>query len=675
MTFQDLRESVIPLPKREDGYRRVLMLGTTGAGKTTVVRQLLGTHPKTERFPSTSTAKTTVADTEIIPVDEPNFRAVVTFMPQYEVEDHLLDNVMAAAQAIFEGADDQIAYQKLLDHEGQRFRLSYLLGRPVVEDDDDDIDDDQIDDEIDDVINDEVEDDVSGGASSAVDDSLPNVDVAHSRRVVEDAVRLVRGIVKTASLRGVVAPGDEELHDHDNDDNAVYEALQEAVANSPTTDTVVNMLVKEVADRFTAFPYGEFEFDEEGWPSLWTQASSDRRRFLAELAAFYGNAAAHFGRLLTPVVNGMRVSGPFIPTWSTSPLRLVIVDSEGLGHTPSSISSLSSSLVRKVGQSDSVLVVDNGQQPMQAGPLAAMTQIVESGSVAKLHLLFTHLDAVKGANLTGHAARTAHVRESVENAVKSIETTAGPAAARALRRRIDTSVYYAGNLDRVMSDKDIFGRKGAAEFSRLRQDLEGEDVARDHGDAEVVVARKGVVIAVEEATTRFQDAWLTRLGAKKPGSGSEIRAEHWSRIKALNRRIANELDDEYQDLKPVGDFRRELQHALYTMLQNPVRWQGQQIADDERTEVVDTIANAMAEKVVVLAEERIIASRARAWTAAWVLSGKGSTGRRAEILAEDVVRAGAPVPTADLSPDAMVLIDGVEKVLDEVQADHHLVVE
>lgn len=672
MTFEDLRESVIPLPKREDGYRRVLMLGTTGAGKTTVVRQLLGTHPKTERFPSTSTAKTTVADTEIIPVDGPDFRAVVTFMPQYEVEDHLLDNVMAAAQAIFEGADDQLAYQKLLDHEGQRFRLSYLLGRPVVEGDDVIEDDDQIDD---DIIDDDIEDDNSVGASSVVEDSLPNVDVAHSRRVVEHAVRLVRGIVNTATLRDVVAPGDEEFSDEDNDDNAVYEALQEAVANSPTTETVVGMLVKEVADRFTAFPYGEFEFDEEGWPSLWTQTSSDRRRFLAELSTFYGNAAAHFGRLLTPVVNGIRVSGPFIPNWSTSPIRLVIIDSEGLGHTPSSISSLSSSLVRRVSQSDSVLVVDNGQQPMQAGPLAALTQIVESGSVAKLHLLFTHLDAVKGPNLTGYAARTAHVRESVENAVKSIETTAGPAAARALRRRIDTSVYYAGNLDRVLSDKDIFGRKGAAEFSRLRQALEGEDIARDHGDAEVVVARKGVVIAVEEATSRFQDAWLTRLGAKKPGSGSEIRAEHWSRIKALNRRIANELADEYQDLKPVGDFRRELQHVLYAMLQNPVRWQGQPIADDERTEVVDAIANAMSDKVIALAEERIIRGRVRAWTAAWVLSGKGSAGRRAEILAEDVVRSGAPIPTADLSPDAMVLIDRVERILDEVTADQHLVVE
>src|SRR5438093_116370 len=60
------RERYIPLPTLEDGYRRVLLLGTTGAGKTTVVRQLLGSHPVTDRFPSTSTAKTTIADTELI---------------------------------------------------------------------------------------------------------------------------------------------------------------------------------------------------------------------------------------------------------------------------------------------------------------------------------------------------------------------------------------------------------------------------------------------------------------------------------------------------------------------------------------------------------------------------------------------------------------------------------
>src|SRR5207302_10446954 len=50
-----IRDSVIPLPRSSDsGYRRVLLLGTTGGGKTTLVRQLIGTDPHSERFPSTS---------------------------------------------------------------------------------------------------------------------------------------------------------------------------------------------------------------------------------------------------------------------------------------------------------------------------------------------------------------------------------------------------------------------------------------------------------------------------------------------------------------------------------------------------------------------------------------------------------------------------------------------
>src|SRR4051812_9984432 len=59
-----LRNEIIPIPGPENGYARARFLGTTGAGKTTLVRQLIGTNPATERFPSTSTAKTTVCDIE-----------------------------------------------------------------------------------------------------------------------------------------------------------------------------------------------------------------------------------------------------------------------------------------------------------------------------------------------------------------------------------------------------------------------------------------------------------------------------------------------------------------------------------------------------------------------------------------------------------------------------------
>ena len=53
--FFSVRDSVIPLPPSESEYRRILLAGTTGSGKTTLARQLLGTDPNEERFPSTST--------------------------------------------------------------------------------------------------------------------------------------------------------------------------------------------------------------------------------------------------------------------------------------------------------------------------------------------------------------------------------------------------------------------------------------------------------------------------------------------------------------------------------------------------------------------------------------------------------------------------------------------
>jgi hypothetical protein len=48
------RNEILPLPTAEDGYSLVLLTGSVGAGKTTLVRQLIGTDPETERFPSTS---------------------------------------------------------------------------------------------------------------------------------------------------------------------------------------------------------------------------------------------------------------------------------------------------------------------------------------------------------------------------------------------------------------------------------------------------------------------------------------------------------------------------------------------------------------------------------------------------------------------------------------------
>ena len=140
--FAELRDGPCRSPAEHEGYRTVLLLGTTGAGKTTVVRQLLGTDPETERFPSTSTAKTTVADTELITAEEGPYRAVVTFVPRDEVIDYLTENVSEAALAAFRKRSDDEIRRRLLDHINQRFRFSYVLGRGIAVADDDDLADD-----------------------------------------------------------------------------------------------------------------------------------------------------------------------------------------------------------------------------------------------------------------------------------------------------------------------------------------------------------------------------------------------------------------------------------------------------------------------------------------------------------------------------------------------------
>ena len=116
------RSAVIALPTRDDGYSTVLFLGTTGAGKTTLLRHIIGSDPETDRFPSTSTAKTTTADIEIL-VAPGDFSAAVTFMPEHEVRAHIDECIEEACLEAIQGKSDAKIAAALLEHREQRFRL------------------------------------------------------------------------------------------------------------------------------------------------------------------------------------------------------------------------------------------------------------------------------------------------------------------------------------------------------------------------------------------------------------------------------------------------------------------------------------------------------------------------------------------------------------------------
>ena len=296
-TSPALRDRAIPLPPEgePDGYRHVLLLGTTGAGKTTLVRQIIGTDPSLERFPSTSTAKTTIHDTEIILDDDGSWRAVATFVSSDETREYLNECISEAVRAAARGADDTTVLQRLLNHVNQRFRFSYVLGTgpkftPNLPDfDDEDEDEDLVTD-----------------AGFALEEEVSESDLSVTNELLGRVVTELRTLAQRLrdEMRtdlGVSSEGDEAVVEE-----LFEEELDNQLRGDETFQRIADDLMDEIEKRFELLPPGQVTRTRQGWPLAWKGEwpSDERVEFLKSISRFSSNYAPLFGRLLTPLVNG-----------------------------------------------------------------------------------------------------------------------------------------------------------------------------------------------------------------------------------------------------------------------------------------------------------------------------------------------------------------------------------
>src|SRR5207249_4503079 len=112
-------------------------------------------------------------------------------------------------------------------------------------------------------------------------------------------------------------------------------------------------------------------------------------------------------------------------------------------------------------------------------------------------------------------------------------------------------------------------RRGSRSIQQLQRMLEAVDglVERPVVVSSVAVYDKtDLVLAIQSAAENFHDGWRARLGkAVKPA----VSKEHWTRVKALTRRLAEGWSDEYDTLKPVADLHLLLQQEIYKSIQSP----------------------------------------------------------------------------------------------------------
>lgn len=644
------RSDIIPLPAREEGFATVLFLGTTGAGKTTLLRHVIGSDPEKDRFPSTSTAKTTTADIEII-VSAGEFSAAVTFMPEHEVRAHIDECIEEACLEAIQGKPDSKIAAALMEHREQRFRLSYILGgwSSVVEDDDDDF---------------SFEDDPKPETSINEDEEVSPEETQAQRSRLGVFVSAIKDLAKETASFCEAQIG--KLTDENSADGraAWLELFGTEAFRNPKFSSLALDIMDEVAERFDRINFGNTERSATNWPIMWTFSSADRDTFLASVRWFSSNHHKQFGRLLTPLVDGIRVQGPFYPNLGEDVARtkLVLLDGQGLGHTASSVSSVSTRVTNKFAKVDMILLVDNAQQPMQAAPLALLRAVGSSGFADKLAIAFTHFDQVKGANLGIFEQKRDHVLGSVGNAIASLRDVVGAGVAGAVERQVDGHSVFLGGLDKPTEKLPGGFRR---QLVKLIDMMQGSVATEGETDCRPIYDLKGLEIAMHDAIDAFRDPWRARLGISYHDG---ISKEHWTRIKALSRRLASRWADEYDNLTPVADLLARLQEEASKWLDRPSGWTRPPRDDEERELALDRIRRAVFARLYELTKRRLTDDQVANWREALDYSGPGSTSLRAKTI-EAIHENAAPRISAAMSADARLFLNRLHEILHEAIKD------
>ena len=619
------RQSRVPLPGREEGYSRVLFTGTTGAGKTTLLRHIIGASHTEDRFPSTSTARTTTAEIEII-TGESLFEAVVTFMPEHEVRAHVDECLEEACLRAANGQSEEKTIGALLAHREQRFRLSYILGGWNQ------------------MATQAPEDDFTFEGDETVEENLAEDEAVAADEIVGNRERLksyLARIQKIAADTAAVAANElGQLSGIDSPDEraAWLEIFGDLLHEHDDFAGLAHDIMDDIVERFERIESGEFEREASGWPASWVFNSEDRNVFLKQIRWFSSNHHAQFGRLLTPLVDGVRVRGPFhpIPDDLRVAPKLVLLDGEGIGHSAKAASSISTRVTRRFSDADLILIVDNAEQPMQSAPLELLRSIGSSGHADKLAVAFTHFDLVKGPNLNSQTLKRDHVLSAARDAIGTLRQALGAPVASQLEARLENQAFFLGGLDREIAGIPRGFQDQILDLLQLMQD---SGVPAEPVDAAPIYSGEGLEIALRDAVEGFQQPWKARLGLTYHDG---IAKEHWTRVKALARRLAMAWANEYDDMRPVADLVKQLRESISRWLDSPAGWTRPPEGDVERHAALSPIRQSVNTALHDLAEKRLADLHRIDWTAAYDYSGTGSTFRRADEI-QSIYEEAAPV--------------------------------
>lgn len=640
--YKKKREDVLSLKTPEDDYSRVLLLGPTAAGKTTLLRQLMGTDPVNERFPATSTAKTTVFDTEII-LSEGAYKGVVTFYTESETRELIKESIKSSMKKYFSTNNEKDALRIFLEDEEQRFRLSYVLGK----------------------IKDKKR--FSKYESLSTDDELYLMDIKVTEseqaqyeikisNYIDEIKKMTENIVTKCKKEYAT-----EIKLSDEEQLLLEEIILSEIMDYDGDDlsSLTDDIIGEVKDRFRILNPSEIVTEKFGWPVYWYKESINRNDFLKSIRFFSSNSSSMFGKLLTPLVSGMRVQGPFKPHFLPNIPRLVILDGEGLGHTPDTISNLPSKIISSFDFIDAIILVDDAQSPMLASPYSVIKSTAISGHYRKLFLCFTHFDAVKGDNLPTIQDKIDHIYGSVDNLLAKLENELGYEVKKFLVNHLSDSSYYLGNLDEKFSEEAKYSFI-KDQLTDLINKLENIILPIPSSDVYPIYDVSTILFKVQNAAKRFHNIWEGYLYGSSGIPG--IKKAHFTQLKALSRRLGYGWENEYSFLRPTSDFWTSFNEQISNFLSSPASWRPSNPNDNDKVQKIDEIKKKVSSQIQSYAITNIKSKMISEWQIAYDYSGRGSSFQRADKI-DSIYYNVIPVPEDEMTDQVKTFVKDILSII------------